>query len=72
MGIRDRYEQDAYTDLLKKTPKVGAIVNTPDGKGLVVENNLIARTLKAVSYTHPSKSSQSIFAIATMSFDFVL
>ena len=26
-----KYEQDAYTDLLKKTPKVGAIVNTPDG-----------------------------------------
>lgn len=41
-----KYEQEAYTDLLKRTPKVGAIVNTPDGKGLVVENNLIARTLK--------------------------
>ncbi len=41
-----KYEQEAYTDLLKKTPKVGAIVNTPDGRGLVVENNLIARTLK--------------------------
>ena len=41
-----KYEQEAYTDLLKKTPKIGAIVNTPDGRGLVVENNLIARTLK--------------------------
>lgn len=41
-----KYEQEAYTDLLKRTPKVGAIVNTPEGKGLVVENNLIARTLK--------------------------
>lgn len=41
-----KYEQEAYTDLLRHTPKVGAIVNTPDGKGLVVENNLIARTLK--------------------------
>ena len=41
-----KYEQEAYTDLLKKTPKVGAIVNTPEGKGLVVENNLIAGTLK--------------------------
>ena len=41
-----KYEQEAYTDLLKHTPKVGAIVKTPEGKGLVVENNLIARTLK--------------------------
>ena len=41
-----KYEQDAYTDLLKRTPKVGAIVKTPDGKGLVVENNLIAGTVK--------------------------
>ncbi len=41
-----KYEQEAYTDLLKRTPKVGAIVNTPEGRGLVVENNLIAGTLK--------------------------
>ena len=39
-----KYEQEAYTDLLKHTPKVGAIVNTPEGRGLVVENNLIAGT----------------------------
>lgn len=41
-----KYEQDAYTDLLKRTPKVGAIVKTPDGRGLVVENNLISGTVK--------------------------
>lgn len=41
-----KYEQDAYTDLLKKTPKVGAIVNTPDGKGIVTEVNLITGMLK--------------------------
>lgn len=41
-----KYEQDAYTDLLKKTPKVGAIVNTPDGKGVVVEQNLLTGVLK--------------------------
>lgn len=40
-----KYEQEAYTDLLRRTPKVGAIVNTPDGRGLVVDNNLIAGTL---------------------------
>ena len=31
-----KYEQEAYTDLIRHTPKVGAIVNTPEGKGLVV------------------------------------
>lgn len=41
-----KYEQDAYSDLLRKTPKVGAIVNTPDGKGTVVEQNLITGVLK--------------------------
>ena len=41
-----KYEQEAYTDLLKKTPKVGAIVNTPDGKGIVTEVNLLTGRLK--------------------------
>ena len=41
-----KYEQEAYTDLLKTTPKIGAIVKTPDGSGLVVDVNLITRTLK--------------------------
>lgn len=41
-----KYEYDAYTELLKKTPKIGAIVNTPDGRGIVVDQNLITGTLK--------------------------
>lgn len=41
-----KYEQEAYFDLLKKTPKVGAIVSTPDGKGTVVEQNLLTGMLK--------------------------
>lgn len=40
------YEQDAYEHLLKTTPKVGAIVDTPEGKGTVVETNLIKGQLK--------------------------
>ena len=35
-----KYEQDVYSDLLKITPKIGAIVNTPDGKGNVIDVNL--------------------------------
>lgn len=36
-----KYEQDSYEDLLKHTPKVGAIVRTADGKGVVEEVNLL-------------------------------
>lgn len=58
-----KYEQEAYTDLLKKTPKVGAIVNTPDGKGLVVENNLIARTLKVKLNNTPDDVAPKTYTV---------
>ncbi len=58
-----KYEQDAYTDLLKHTPKVGAIVNTPEGKGLVVETNLIARTLKVKLNSAPEDVAPKTFTI---------
>ncbi|MGN0448265.1 MAG: stage 0 sporulation family protein [Acutalibacteraceae bacterium] len=41
-----KYEQDAYEHLLKVTPKQGAIVETDEGKGTVVENNLLTGMLK--------------------------
>lgn len=34
-------EQDAYEDLLKRTPAVGSVVSTPDGKGNVTSTNLL-------------------------------
>ena len=58
-----KYEQEAYTDLLKKTPKVGAIVNTPEGRGLVVENNLIARTLKVKLNNTPDDVAPKTFTV---------
>ena len=41
-----KYEQDAYVDLIKHAPKLGALVNTPEGKGIVVENDLVAGKVK--------------------------
>ncbi len=41
-----KYEQNVYDDLLKITPRVGALVNTPDGRGTVTEVSLLAGTLK--------------------------
>lgn len=41
-----KYEQDAYEHLLRHTPKVGALVETREGRGTVIENNLITGILK--------------------------
>ena len=41
-----KYEQEAYTELLKNIPKVGAIVETPNGTGTVLEANPISKVLK--------------------------
>ncbi|MBR1482839.1 MAG: stage 0 sporulation family protein [Ruminococcus sp.] len=58
-----KYEQEAYTDLLRHTPKVGALVNTPEGKGIVVENNLIARTLKVKLDNTPADVGPKTFKV---------
>ena len=41
-----KFEQASYEYLLKHTPKVGAIVETADGRGEVVDNNLLTGMLK--------------------------
>lgn len=41
-----KYEQEAYEDLLRTTPKVGAIVQTAEGRGRVTDVNLLTGMLK--------------------------
>lgn len=41
-----KYEQDSYEELLKITPKTGALVDTPDGRGIVSDVNLLTGVLK--------------------------
>lgn len=41
-----KYEQDAYEYLNKTTPKIGSYVETPDGKGNVVDVSLLTGMLK--------------------------
>ncbi len=41
-----KYEQEAYEDLLKITPKMGAYVKTKDGRGTVVDVNLLTGILR--------------------------
>ena len=40
-----KYEQEAYTDLLRNTPPVGSLVSTPEGRGVVNEVNLLTGIL---------------------------
>lgn len=56
-----KYEQEAYTDLLKRTPKVGAIVKTPLGRGLVVEVNLLTQILKVKMDNTPDDAAPQTF-----------
>ena len=58
-----KYEQEAYTDLLKRTPKVGAIVKTPLGKGVVIESNLLSQTLKVKMDNTPDDAAPQTFRV---------
>ena len=40
-----KYEQDHYEQTRKKMPKIGRIVNTPDGSGPVTELNIVKETV---------------------------
>jgi len=51
-----KYEQDAYEDLVKDAPKVDAFVETPAGKGSVVDVNLLRRKAR-VHMEDPSDSA---------------
>jgi cell fate regulator YaaT (PSP1 superfamily) len=41
-----KFEQESYEHLLRTTPKVGAIVDTREGRGVVAESNLLTGMLK--------------------------
>ena len=41
-----KYEQDAYEDLLRTSPKAESFVDTPEGRGTVVEIDLLRQRVK--------------------------
>lgn len=41
-----KYEQDTYEELIKLTPRVGSLVNTEEGRGVVQEVDLLAGNVK--------------------------
>ncbi len=55
-----KYEQEAYEHLLRVTPKVGAIVNTKEGKGVVSDANLLTGMLKVALDRNPNAAPASV------------
>ena len=41
-----KYEQDAYEDLIRSSPKLESFVDTPEGRGTVVEIDLLLQRVK--------------------------
>ena len=55
-----KHEQESYEHLLRVTPKIGAIVNTRDGKGVVSDVNLLTGMLKVTLDRNPNAAPISI------------
>ena len=48
-----KYEQDAYEDLIRNSPKLDSFVDTPDGRGTVVELDLLRQRVKVRMEENP-------------------
>jgi len=57
-----KYEQDAYEDLLRTSPKADSFVDTPEGRGTVVEVDLLRQRVKVRMEDAPE--TISVFANA--------
>jgi cell fate regulator YaaT (PSP1 superfamily) len=62
-----KYEEDAYVDLQKDAPSLESIVDTPLGKGLVVDMNLLKRTVK-VRVETSAETTQKTYPFAQISY----
>ena len=48
-----KYEQDAYEDLIRTSPKLDSFVDTPEGRGTVVELDLLRQRVKVRMEDNP-------------------
>ena len=48
-----KYEQDAYEDLLRSAPKAESFVDTPDGRGTVIDVDLLRQRVKVKMEDQP-------------------
>ena len=52
-----KYEQDAYEDLIRNSPKMDSFVDTPEGRGTIVEINLLRQSVKVRMEENPETVS---------------
>ena len=52
-----KYEQDAYEDLIRTSPKLESFVDTPEGRGTVVEVDLLRQRVKVRMEAEPETIS---------------
>ena len=50
-----KYEQDAYEDLIRTSPKAESFVDTPEGRGTVTEIDLLRQRVKVRMEEHPEE-----------------
>ena len=53
-----KYEQDAYEDLIRTSPKMDSLVDTPEGRGTVVEVDLLRQRVKVQMEENPETVTQ--------------
>ena len=53
-----KYEQDAYEDLIRTSPKMDSFVDTPEGRGTVVDVDLLRQRVKVRMEDSPETISQ--------------
>ncbi len=53
-----KYEQDAYEDLIRSSPKMDSFVDTPEGRGTVVDVDLMRQRVKVRMEDSPETISQ--------------
>ena len=52
-----KYEQDAYEDLIRSSPRMDSFVDTPEGRGTVVEVELLRQRVKVRMEDNPETVS---------------
>ncbi|MEG0751307.1 MAG: stage 0 sporulation family protein [Oscillospiraceae bacterium] len=48
-----KFEQNVYDELIRLTPRNGAVVKTDEGRGIVIESNVLGRTVKVRMEDNP-------------------
>ncbi|KPU43062.1 hypothetical protein OXPF_33120 [Oxobacter pfennigii] len=61
-----KYEQDTYEFIRKQLPRVGCIVNTPDGTGEVVENSVVKESVKVKIVNSEGDEEFRLYPITTV------